>query len=304
MFYVKKLRVTILMNNDTFIANLLEFTRSFDSFVENFCDDYFFQESRLHDAMRYALLSPGKRIRPALCVWITEGFVGKEVGYRLGLAHELIHAYSLVHDDLPSMDDDNLRRGQPTVHRKFEESTAILCGDALQSLAFEVLSKLSVSEAQRINCIQLLAQSAGFQGMALGQSLDIFSSADKSEFSDIERIHQLKTAKLIQSAVGCGAILREDKSSRWTSFGFALGMLFQLVDDLIDVTSSTAKLGKTAGKDLNLSRGTAVNVLGLSALKEKISLHAESAKKDLSELGVPQDSLLFPLITFLASRES
>ena len=292
------------MNNDLFIANLVEFSQKFDSFVEDFCTANFSGELRLHEAMRYALLSPGKRIRPALCAWVTEGFVEEEVQYRLGLAHELIHAYSLVHDDLPAMDDDDLRRGQATVHRKFEESTAILCGDALQSLAFEVLSRLSISERQCVDCIKLLAQSVGCQGMVLGQALDMFSSAEESRLSDIERIHQLKTAKLIQSAVGCGAILRGDEPLHWSSFGLSLGMLFQLVDDLIDVTSSTNQLGKTAGKDSDLSRGTAASVLGLPKLRSKILLYAESAEKDLKELGVSEESLLFPLITFLASRES
>ena len=216
--------------------------------------------ARLHEAMAYSVLSGGKRLRARLvCAIASLETPLKQCVLQAAGAFELIHCYSLVHDDLPAMDDDFLRRGKPTCHIKYDEATAILVGDALQSLAFELLATLSCPAEQRVALISLLAQAVGPHGMALGQMLDIQPSTDNSQ---LPLTHKLKTGALFAACTQAGAILAgfaPDKQKSWHDFGHAYGLAFQMRDDLNDATLSVAELGKTPGKDAALGKITFAN---------------------------------------------
>ena len=228
--------------------------------------------ARLHDAMRYAVLGGGKRVRPLLCHAAGEIFgAPPERLDAPACAVELIHAYSLVHDDLPCMDDDVLRRGKPTCHVEFDEATALLVGDALQTLAFQVLAGERVTDALRqLAMVGLLAQASGSRGMAGGQALDLAATGHTQALADLEFMHIHKTGALIRAAVLLGAHGGEADGSdleRLTHFANRAGLLFQVVDDILDTEASTATLGKTAGKDAAQNKSTYVTLLGLANAK-------------------------------------
>ncbi|MEO1767376.1 polyprenyl synthetase family protein [Thiobacter aerophilum] len=224
---------------------------------------------RLHQAMRYAVLGGGKRVRPLLA--FAAGEVAGAHPDRLEVvacAVELIHAYSLVHDDLPCMDDDVLRRGKPTVHVEFDEATALLVGDALQSLAFQLLAQYPLADdAQRqLEMVALLAVAAGSRGMAGGQAIDLASVGKTLTLPELEFMHVHKTGALIRASVMLGALcggLAEVDIARLDHFAKFVGLAFQVVDDVLDAEASTATLGKTAGKDAEQNKPTYVSLLGL-----------------------------------------
>lgn len=227
--------------------------------------------TRLHAAMRYAVLGGGKRVRPLLA--FASGEVAEAPLDRVSIAAaavELIHAYSLVHDDLPCMDDDVLRRGKPTCHVQFDEATALLVGDALQSLAFELLSarELAPEPGGQIEMVRLLASAAGSRGMAGGQAIDLESVGKALSLPELEFMHIHKTGALIRASVllgaRCGAALDADGLARLDRFAKYIGLAFQVVDDVLDADSTTATLGKTAGKDADRNKPTYVQVLGVS----------------------------------------
>jgi len=231
---------------------------------------------RLHQAMRYAALGGGKRIRPLLCY--AAGDLTAADPARLdsaAAAVELIHVYSLVHDDLPCMDDDVLRRGKPTCHVEFDEATALLVGDALQALAFQVLAEaLPGSDAQRqLEMLRMLAQASGSRGMAGGQAIDLAAVGQSLSLSELEFMHIHKTGALIRAAVllgaHCGEPLSPAALGRLDHFAKTAGLLFQVVDDILDSEADTATLGKTAGKDAAQNKPTYVNLLGIAQAKEK-----------------------------------
>jgi farnesyl diphosphate synthase len=228
---------------------------------------------RLHDAMRYAVLGGGKRVRPLLCHAAGAVFdAAPETLDRAACAIELIHAYSLVHDDLPCMDDDTLRRGKPTVHVEYDEATALLVGDALQSLAFQVLAELTAGPASpscqsRLSMVALLAHAAGSRGMAGGQAIDLAAVGQALTLAELEQMHIHKTGALIRAAVLLGAHCGEadDASLKaLTQFANRVGLLFQVVDDILDAEGATATLGKTAGKDAAKNKPTYVTLLGVA----------------------------------------
>lgn len=224
---------------------------------------------RLHAAMRYATLSGGKRIRSLLA--FAAGQLTEAPPERLEVvacAVEIIHAYSLVHDDLPCMDDDMLRRGRPTCHIEYDEPTALLVGDSLQSLAFELMARQPLAEpARQLEMIVLLAHASGSQGMAGGQAIDLDSVGKALERPELELMHALKTGALIRAATMLGALCGEPMSETLHEsldrFAKRAGLLFQVVDDILDCTASTATLGKTAGKDEAADKPTYVSLLGL-----------------------------------------
>lgn len=229
--------------------------------------------SRLHDAMRYAALGGGKRVRPLLVF-----AAGELTGARaenldiVACAVELIHAYSLVHDDLPSMDNDVLRRGRPTCHVEFDEATALLVGDSLQTLAFELLANQATNDAAcQLEMISLLAHASGSRGMAGGQAIDLDSVGKSLNQPELEMMHALKTGALIRAAVLLGALagqpLSADERQHLDRFAKRAGLLFQVIDDILDCTASTATLGKTAGKDEAADKPTYVSLLGLDAAR-------------------------------------
>ena len=229
--------------------------------------------ARLHDAMRYATLGGGKRVRPLLAFAAGE-LTGAEPEKLevVASAVELIHAYSLVHDDLPCMDDDVLRRGRPTCHVEFDEATALLVGDSLQTLAFELLAGQPLGEpARQLEMIALLAHASGSRGMAGGQAIDLAATGKPLSQPELELMHALKTGALIRAAVLLGALagqpLSADERQNLDRFAKRAGLLFQVVDDILDCTASTATLGKTAGKDEAADKPTYVSLLGLEAAR-------------------------------------
>ncbi|MCX8016921.1 MAG: polyprenyl synthetase family protein [Rhodocyclaceae bacterium] len=241
--------------------------------------------ARLHEAMRYAVLGGGKRMRPLLAYAAGEavGADARAVDYA-ACAVELIHAYSLVHDDLPCMDDDVLRRGRPTCHVQYDEATALLVGDALQTLAFQTLAEmpeaLAPSCQRRLAMLALLAQAAGSRGMAGGQAIDLAAVGVALSVEELEFMHIHKTGALIRAAVLLGAHCGEADApllDALTRFANRAGLLFQVVDDILDAEGSTATLGKTAGKDAAQDKPTYVSMLGLARAKElAASLRAEA----------------------------
>src|SRR5437660_4777529 len=257
--------------------------------------------ARLHEAMRYAVLGGGKRVRPLL------GFAAGEVTgappERLEVAAsavELVHAYSLVHDDLPCMDDDVLRRGKPTVHVEYDEATAVLAGDALQTLAFQLVAEHRLAEEPReqLEMVKLLAIAAGSRGMAGGQSIDLAATGSALTLPELEFMHIHKTGALIRAAVligaGCGTALGATERACLDRYAKAVGLAFQVVDDVLDAEASTATLGKTAGKDSRQGKPTYVSVLGVArakALAEELREDAHAALAGLGERGARLASL-------------
>jgi len=230
---------------------------------------------RLHAAMRYAVLEGGKRVRPLLALAAAELTRAEpERAAIAGAAVELIHAYSLVHDDLPCMDDDVLRRGKPTVHVEYDEATALLVGDALQSLAFQLLAdyRLADDPAAQLEMVKLLASAAGSRGMAGGQAIDLESTGKTLSLPELEFMHIHKTGALIRAAVllgaRCGPALEAAALARLDHYAKRIGLAFQVVDDVLDAESNTATLGKTAGKDAEDDKPTYVSVLGAARARE------------------------------------
>ena len=217
---------------------------------------------KVHEAIRWSVFAGGKRFRPALLLASGQTFGAPvEVLLNTACALEMIHTYSLIHDDLPSMDDDELRRGRPTCHVRYDEATAILAGDALQSLAFQAIAEHQLLEPQtRVRLITELSRAAGTpHGMVAGQALDIEAEAREVTSEELEEIHRLKTGALIRAAARCGAIIgRADESEldAITSYGSYLGLLFQITDDFLDVTATAEDLGKTPGKDARSNKAT------------------------------------------------
>jgi farnesyl diphosphate synthase len=246
----------------------------------------------LHAAMRYAVLGGAKRVR-ALLAYASGELAGADVGVvdHAAVAVELIHAYSLIHDDLPCMDDDVLRRGKPTCHVAHGEAMALLAGDALQTLAFEVLASAPVGHAQTRMPAQIatLATAAGARGMAGGQALDLSHVGDTLEPDELERMHALKTGALIRAAVrlgaGCGRPLGQEQSDALDCYAAAVGLGFQVVDDVLDVEGTAKSLGKSAGKDAMHGKPTYVSLLGLDAAKERVAELREQAHTALLGFG-------------------
>jgi farnesyl diphosphate synthase len=231
--------------------------------------------ARLHEAMRYATLEGGKRVRPLLA--FAAGEVSGASPERLEIAAaalELIHAYSLVHDDLPCMDDDALRRGKPSVHAEYDEATALLVGDALQALAFQLIAEYELSDDARLQLemVKTLAVAAGSRGMVGGQQIDLESTGKALTLPELEFMHIHKTGALIRASVvagaACGQVLDEKEKSQLDRYAKAIGLAFQVVDDVLDHDGSTATLGKTAGKDSKHGKPTYVSAMGVARARE------------------------------------
>ena len=264
--------------------------------------------ARLHQAMRYATLGGGKRVRPLLA--FAAGELSAAPPERIEVAAcavELIHAYSLAHDDLPCMDNDVLRRGRPTCHVEYDEPTALLVGDALQSLAFELLAreKLSVAPNQ-LAMVWLLAQASGSLGMAGGQAIDLGAVGQALDLPELERMHALKTGALIRAAVLLGALcgdpLSDEAMNSLDTFSRRAGLLFQVVDDILDCTASTDALGKTAGKDAAADKPTYVTLLGLTHAREFADSLRTEALAALSHFD-ERAQRLTSLTDFIARRQ-
>ncbi|MFS2212996.1 polyprenyl synthetase family protein [Telluria sp. Tellsp104] len=248
--------------------------------------------AKLHEAMRYTALGGGKRVRPLL-VHASGALFGADADAlaRAASAVEMIHVYSLVHDDMPCMDDDALRRGKPTVHVAYDEATALLVGDALQAQAFEVLAgTTTVPAARTVTMLRLLAEAAGSKGMCGGQAIDLDSVGISLTLEQLERMHQLKTGAMLRVSVLLGALAGRDLASHEQealgAYSRAIGLAFQVVDDILDATADSATLGKTAGKDAADNKPTYVSILGLEpskALAEQLRQQAHDALAPFGE---------------------
>jgi len=262
---------------------------------------------QLAEAMRYAVLGGGKRLRPFVLIESARIFGAEGDGVlHAAAALECIHAYSLVHDDLPAMDDDDLRRGRPTVHRAFDEATAILVGDALQSHAFDILADPMTHEdpAARAELVAKLAWSAGIGGMAGGQTLDLAGEGKELGESEIITLQAMKTGALFRFAAEAGAILAgagNDDRTALAEFGAALGGAFQLADDLLDHSGDTATLGKTTGRDAELKKATLVALLGAERAREVLAQRIAAAEAALEPYGERAATLL-AATRFVAAR--
>jgi farnesyl diphosphate synthase len=261
--------------------------------------------TRVADAMRYSCLGQGKRLRPFLVAQSAALFsVDRAQAIRVGTALECIHCYSLVHDDLPAMDDDDLRRGQPTVHRKFDEATAILAGDALQSLAFEILAdgKTNASAEVRTQLVAALASSSGEAGMVGGQMLDILAESEGySSVADISQMQARKTGALFRFACEAGPIMAKADSAPLRAYADCFGVAFQIADDVLDVESSPETLGKATQKDKSKGKATFVDLLGLEEAKAEAQRLVESAIAALEPYG-PAANLLRDAARFSITR--
>ena len=252
-----------------------------ESALESLLDSDQTTPKRLHEAMRYAAQGGGKRIRPLLVY--AAGSLGDAKAEALdaaAVAIECIHAYSLVHDDLPCMDDDDLRRGRPTVHKAYDEATALLVGDALQTRAFEILAKAQCEIDVRLLMISSLAAASGSRGMAGGQAIDLDSVGKKLDLAGLKQMHAMKTGALLSCAVQLGGIAAHLNPTQMTclkNYSQALGLAFQIVDDVLDATADSQTLGKTAGKDAANDKPTYVTLMGLDyAQKQAKQLQAEA----------------------------
>jgi farnesyl diphosphate synthase len=272
-----------------------QWMKSVQADMERALDDYLPSVAevpvRLHEAMRYATLDGGKRVR-ALLVFATGELFGAEpvALARAAAAVEMIHAYSLVHDDLPCMDDDALRRGKPTVHVKYDEATALLVGDALQAQAFLILSEVGAADAARqLAMLQLLARASGSLGMCGGQAIDLASVGMALSLPELEQMHRLKTGALLRASVmlgaWCGKALSVEESGALDRYAGAIGLAFQVVDDVLDATADSAALGKTAGKDAAGNKPTYVTILGLDASRALAGKLRDDAYRAVEQFG-------------------
>ncbi|BBP43288.1 polyprenyl synthetase family protein [Thiosulfativibrio zosterae] len=263
--------------------------------------------SPLYEALSYATLNPGKRLRPALIYAFAEAFkCPLEKVDSLAAAIELIHSYSLVHDDLPAMDDDDLRRGRPTCHIQFDEATAILVGDAQLTLAFAVISNdHHLNAEQKVSAIQILSAASGSLGMIAGQMIDIQSEGQLTSLENLKRMHLLKTGELIKAACLLGALLLDNDLERHTKiglFGETIGLAFQVQDDILDIESTTETLGKPQGSDEKLSKSTYPKLMGLKQAKvyrDQLITEAQNLLLDLN-LNSP---FLMDLTHYIAQRQ-
>ncbi|MES2213044.1 MAG: farnesyl diphosphate synthase [Pseudomonadota bacterium] len=256
---------------------------------------------KLIEGMQYGLLGPGKRVRPAL-IYATNTLYGgtRAQADAAACALECIHAYSLIHDDLPALDNDDLRRGRPTVHKQFGEAAAILIGDALLTFAFELLS--TAHYARTADMVRILAQAAGYRGMVCGQWRDIFCSYTALSAEQITQLHQEKTGALFAAALQLGALSANQPSSEpLQSLGLALGVWFQIQDDLLDVLGTENTLGKATQKDHALGKNTFPSVFGTPGAQAQAAYYAQHIEKQLNTLG-PEATELRSLVNYLCSR--
>ncbi len=290
----------------TFFADA---TRKVDEKLDALIPQAQTEPQKLHEAVRWSLFAGGKRFRPALVLAVGRTFsVDEEKLLNSAAAIEMIHTYSLVHDDLPAMDDDDLRRGRATCHKKFNEATAILAGDVLQTLAFQAIAEDQNLTAEiRVKLVSELARAAGTPtGMVAGQQLDLEGEGKKFSIEDLEKIHRRKTGAIIRASARFGAIIAEASGTELetvSNYAAQIGLLFQITDDLLDVTQTTEILGKTAGKDLTAEKATYPSLYGLeTARKLAADVHAQACL-ELEKIG-GETGLLYEIADFILKRQA
>ena len=294
-----------MQNLESFIADCVEVI---DAKLDQIVPTGETEPAKLHKAIRHSLFAGGKRFRPALVFAVGRTFdVSNEKLLNVSAAIEMIHTYSLIHDDLPAMDDDDLRRGKETCHKKYGEATAILAGDALQNMAFQtIVDDETLSDEIRVKLVSLIAQTSGSPfGMVAGQQEDLTAEGKKITIEQLEQIHRAKTGAMIRASAQAGAIIGDadkEELEAITDYSENLGLLFQITDDLLDVTQTTNTLGKTAGKDLTAEKATYPAIYGLQesrSLAEKV--HSEACGK-LENLD-RQTYLLKEIADFILDRD-
>ena len=261
-------------------------------------------------AMQYSLMAGGKRIRPVLCLAACEAVGGApQQALTAACALEMIHTYSLIHDDLPAMDDDELRRGKPTCHIAFDEATAILAGDALLTLAFEVLSAVHITDghhaARCLKVIHIISEAAGYQGMIQGQMLDIASEGRKLSAEELETMHRLKTGALIETSIACGALLGgadQQQKELLGAYGSKIGLAFQVADDILNVEGNPQLMGKATGTDQLREKTTYPSVLGIEAARDFSKKLVREALQALETFGKQADPLR-AIATYIIERK-
>ena len=264
-------------------------------------------DARLKEAMLYAVQSGGKRIRPLLTLAVgSAGTSSNEAALDLSCALEMIHTYSLIHDDLPGMDDDDLRRGRPTVHKAFDEATAILAGDALLTLAFEVAANANLQAHQLVDAVKILSTASGMSGMISGQMKDIASEEATITLEQMKEIHREKTGELLLAAVRLGNLFVNDSKMKeaFVSYATHFGLAFQIQNDLQDVCWTSEQTGKETGKDSELSKNTYPSLLGVEGAKEALASEISSCKRALEEVAFTPENqqtktLLVEFLTYL-----
>ena len=294
----------MIVRNPPVESQLTSLARMVDRALERYLPPASRLPARLHEAMRYSVFGGGKRLRPALAILSCEALGGtRAAALPAACALEMIHTYSLIHDDLPSMDDDDFRRGRPSCHRAFDEATAILAGDALQATAFGTIAGYVRRPSTAAALVAELADAAGSEGMVGGQVLDIAGSS-KSDEGSLERIHRMKTAAMFRGAARMGAISAGASAAsvnRLGVFGERLGLAFQIVDDILDVSGTAGELGKTPGKDTAQDKATYPALFGVDASRRRADLLMREALKAVSPLGTKSRPLA-RLAEFIVGR--
>ncbi len=291
----------------TLVLFLRESQKVVDLQLERYLPPESVSPELVHAAIRWSVFAGGKRFRPSLLLAVGEAFGASHQSLlSTACALEMIHTYSLIHDDLPSMDDDDLRRGRATCHVRFGEAAAILAGDALQTLAFQTIAEDEMLSAEkRIQLIQQIARASGTpQGMVAGQAYDLQAESREVSSEELEKIHRLKTAALIIAAARCGALIAdaaEDELAVITDYAAQLGLLFQITDDLLDVTATAETLGKTPGKDMRSEKATYPNLHGVDAAREAASRVHQQARETLDQLNRPTERL-YAIADYILNR--
>jgi len=298
-----------MMNQEDLLAELSRGAEAVTGVLDNILAETNGHENRVVEAMRYASLAGGKRVRPFLvCATAALFDVEESRALRAAAAVELIHCYSLVHDDLPAMDDDELRRGQPTCHIAFDEATAILAGDALLTKAFEVLAdaKTHAEPSIRSALVKVLAKASGHEGMVGGQIIDLYAENHELDVPEITRLQRMKTGALIAVSCDIGALMgeaSEEARHYLREYAHDIGLAFQIADDLLDVTGDEAEVGKKTRKDAGAGKATFVSLLGVDKASEQAHMLSQQAQEHLAIFGEKADSLR-ALATFIVDRRS
>ncbi len=291
------------------LANYQQHQEQINNFLAKQLDQLTINDEKLLEAMRYGLLIGGKRMRPYLAYITGESLGAQQTDIdAVAGALECIHAYSLLHDDLPAMDDDDLRRGKPTCHKAFDEATAILAGDALQTLAFDILANHPFSEQiqpKRIVLIQQLVAASGYQGMCGGQALDLSATDEKIDLKQLEKLHSLKTGALLEACVlmaaECSSVVSSQEKQTLKKYAQLVGLAYQVQDDIIDITSSEEELGKPKGSDLAANKSTYPALLGLQGAQQKAENLFQQALQALATLPYNTQTLA-EFATFIIKR--
>ena len=298
-----------MMNKEDFLAELSSGAEAVTNVLSNILTEMDGHESRLIKAMRYASLTDGKRVRPFLvCATASLFKVEVSLALRAAAAVEMIHCYSLVHDDLPAMDDDELRRGQPTCHIAFDEATAILAGDALLTKAFEVLADAKTHDdpAVRSALVMALAHASGHEGMVGGQMIDLYAENKQLDVPEIMRLQQLKTGALIAVSCDMGALMGRasgEARHQLRKYAHDIGLAFQITDDLLDVTGDEGEVGKKTQKDAGAGKATFVSLLGVDEARDRAHVLCQQSQEHLTKFGEKADPLR-ALASFIIERRS